>query len=289
MKSIAQEWIEPQPVEISRELVEAAEGQILLARALARRGLSKPNQVRAFLDPNCYLSASPQELPDLARAVDRLQTAIENHERIGIWGDFDVDGQTATTLLYSSLKRLGASVYYHIPVRAVESHGVQPQKLIEFLKQGVQLLITCDTGVTAYDAVEICRQQGIDMLITDHHSLPPELPPALAVVNPQRLSEDHPLRPLCGVGCTWKMVEELYRRYGKIPELENDLDLVALGTIADLAELSRENRYLVQRGLKLLRETRRPALQAMLETAEIHSDFLSENHVSFVLAPRLNA
>ena len=178
---------------------------------------------------------------------------------------------------------------HYIPVRSVESHGVHPQTLTEFLKRGVQLLITCDTGITAHEAIKICQKQGVDVLITDHHTLPPELPSARAVVNPQRLPQNHPLYPLCGVGVAWKVVEELYQRNGRMPDLENNLDLVALGTIADLAALKGENRYLVQRGLKILRESKRPAFQAMLESAEIQSDHLSENHVSFILAPRLNA
>jgi len=289
LKNPLQEWVEPQPVEIPRELMQITGGHSLLAKALVRRGIGDPNQVKAFLDPAYYRPLSPQELPDLAQAVDRLQTAIKNREQIGIWGDFDVDGQTATTLLLSSLEQLGANVCYHIPIRSIESHGVHPQALVEFLKQGIQLLITCDTGITAHEAIKICQKQGVDVLITDHHTLPPELPSAQAVVNPQRLPQTHPLYPLCGVGVAWKVVEELYQRNGRMPDLENNLDLVALGTIADLAALNGENRYLVQRGLKILRESKRPALQAMLESAEIQSDHLSENHVSFILAPRLNA
>lgn len=289
MKTPIPEWIEPQPVEVHQELTQITGGLELIAGALARRGVNTPDRVRAFLDPTHYHPTPPEELPDLAVAVDRLQSALKKHEPIGIWGDFDVDGQTATTLLFSSLKRLGGNVSYHIPIRSVESHGIHPKSLEEFLKQGIKLLITCDTGITANEAVEICRQRGVDVLITDHHTLPPHLPHALAVVNPQRLDEDHPLRPLSGVGCAYKVVEELHRREGKVSELENDLDLVALGTIADLAELREENRYLVQRGLKTLRESQRPALIAMLETAEIQSDYLSENHIGFMIAPRLNA
>lgn len=289
MKNSIHEWIEPQSIEIPQELIEIAGGLELIAGALVRRGINTPDQVRAFLDPTHYNPTSPEELPDLSLAVDRLQRALEKHEPIGIWGDFDVDGQTATTLLFSSLKRLGGNVSYHIPIRSVESHGIHPKFLVEFLKQGIKLLITCDTGITANEAVEMCQQRGVDVLVTDHHVLPPQLPPALAVVNPQRLAEDHPLRPLSGVGCAYKVVEELHRREGKAPELEDDLDLVALGTIADLAELRGENRYLVQRGLKTLQDAKRPALLAMLETAEIQSDYLSENHVGFIIAPRLNA
>jgi single-stranded-DNA-specific exonuclease len=289
LKVSSQRWIEPAPVRIPPDLEKAFGEFPLVAEALARRGITRLEQAGAFFDPARYLPAPPADLPDLSKAADRLEKALSSGEKIGVWGDFDVDGQTATTLLVNGLRKLGGNVTYHIPVRERESHGVNLEFLQPFLQSGVQLLLTCDTGITAHAAVEYTRQQGVNTIITDHHSLPPELPEALAVVNPQRLAADHPLRPLCGAGCAYMLVEELFRRGGRLEEASQFHDLVALGTVADMAGLTGDCRYLVQSGLALLREHTRPAIKAILEQAEVKETFLTEEHISFVLAPRLNA
>ncbi len=267
----------------------AAGGHPLLAEALVRRGIRSASQAQAFLNPEDYTPSPAVDLPDLSQAAERLEQAIQRQELIGVWGDFDVDGQTSTTLLVSALRRLGARVTYYIPVRERESHGVALPSLKTFLEGGVQVLLTCDTGVTAHDAVALAHARGVTTLITDHHTLPAELPPAEAVVNPQRLPPGHPLGSLCGVGCAYKLAEELYHRAGRLPDLQPELDLVALGTVADLALLQGDNRYLVQKGLQVLRTAARPALRQMLQLAEVNPLHLSEEHISYVLAPRLNA
>ena len=289
MKGSPQRWIEPEPVKIPPDLEKTYGAYPLVAEALVRRGIVRLDQANAFFDPARYRPSPPADLPDLEKAADRLENALRSGEKIGVWGDFDVDGQSATTVLVDGLRQLGANVSYHIPVRDRESHGVNLEFLKPFLQSGVQLLLTCDTGITAQPAVEYARQQGVDTIITDHHTLPPELPGALAVVNPQRLPVDHPLRPLCGVGCAFKLVEELFRRRSRLEETAQFYDLVALGTVADLAVLNGDCRYLVQRGLALLREHTRLAIKAILEQAEVKEAFLTEEHISFVLAPRLNA
>jgi single-stranded-DNA-specific exonuclease len=285
----ARHWIDPQPVEVPPEVWQAAGEHPLLAAALARRGIRTALQAQAFLDPDRYITAPATDLPDLDKAVDRLQKAILSGERIGVWGDFDVDGQSSTTLLVSGLRRLGADVVFYIPVRGRESHGVALPSLQSFLERGVKLLLTCDTGITAHDAVELAALRGVETIITDHHILPPELPPAFAVVNPQRLKQEHPLWPLCGVGCAYKVIEELYRRANRLEELEQDLDLIALGTIADVALLDGDNRCLVQRGLMSMRNKPRAALRAMLSSSNGSTGNLNEETISFLLAPRLNA
>jgi single-stranded-DNA-specific exonuclease len=289
LSSLRSTWIEPRPIEVPPEVWIAAGEHPLLAAALARRGIQTRDQALAFLDSSQYQTASPTELPDLEKAVHRLEQAIQSGERIGVWGDFDADGQTSTTLLVSGLRRLGADVIYYIPVRGRESHGVALPALQTFIERGVHLLLTCDTGISAHDAVLAAAARGVDTIITDHHILPPELPKAFAVVNPQRLAQDHPLWPLCGVGCAYKLVEELYRRKNRLEELEQDQDLVALGTVADLALLSGDNRCLVQRGLMTMRKQPRLALQSMLASANGSSIHLNEENISFLLAPRLNA
>jgi single-stranded-DNA-specific exonuclease len=283
------EWVEPVSVKIPDELLQAAGNDHTLAEALARRGILTLEKAAAFLDPRKYRPSSPIEIPGVETAVERIARAISSAELIGVWGDFDADGQTSTAILYSSLQILGARVTYYIPVRARESHGVSIPALDTFLKRGVNLVLTCDSGVTAHDAVDFAKTRGVDFVITDHHTLPPELPSAIAVVNPQRLPGDHPLRPLCGAGTAYKLAEALFDHYGRLAEAAQFLDLAAIGTIADLVALTGDNRYLVQTGLEQIRRSPRPALKALLNQAEINYTQITEEHISFIVAPRLNA
>ncbi len=283
------EWLEPEAVVVPPELQQVIGGHPLAAELLVRRGITDPAIARAFLDPDLYHPADPLDLPDLAAAADRLELALQRGEKIGVWGDFDVDGQTSTALLVSGLRGLGGDVIYHIPVRARESHGINLPNLEKLLAAGAQLVLTCDTGITAHEAADFLRHKQVDLLITDHHSLPEQLPNAPALVNPQRLSPDHPLRPLCGVGTAAQLLAELLRRKNRSDEFSTYLDLVALGTVADLAVLTGDNRWLVQRGLQTLRAQPRPGLQAVLKLAELSAANLNEEHIGFILAPRLNA
>jgi single-stranded-DNA-specific exonuclease len=282
-------WLDPQPLEIPEALREAVGGHPLVAATLVRRGITTPAAARAFLDPSYYTPAPPAELPDLLPAAERVESAIRRGERIAVWGDFDVDGQTATALLLDVLRKLGADAVYHIPRRMPEGHGVKIPALEKLLAQGVGLLITCDTGVADHQAVLYAQQHGVDVIITDHHDLPAELPPAFAVVEPKRLAQGHPLYELAGVGCAFKLAEELYGRAGLEGDTERLLDLVALGTVVDVAVLSGDNRYLVQRGLAILRRAGRIGLLALSEAAELRPAGLSEEHLAFHLGPRLNA
>jgi single-stranded-DNA-specific exonuclease len=282
-------WLEPEQIDVPEDLQAAVGGHPLVARTLARRGYCDLVAARGFLDPAAYLPTPASALPGMQAAVERLLVAIRKGERIWVWGDFDVDGQTSTTLLVECLRRLGARVDYHIPVRASESHGVNLPVLGRILDEGAQLLLTCDTGITAHDAADLARQRGVDLIITDHHDLPPELPQALAVVNPKLLPDGHPLGTLPGVGVAYKLAEALYEQFGISPEAEDLLDLVALGVVADVALQVGEARYLLQRGLRVLRRSQRLGLRAMLELAEINPTWLSEEHIGFVLGPQLNA
>ncbi len=311
------EWIEPRDVEAPKQLQTAVGGHPLVAQTLARRGLTDVGAARAFLDPDSYRPAPPYDLPHLAEAAERLEQAIQRGETIYVWGDFDVDGQTSTTLLVSALSDLAtrhsaehraaqqATVRYHIPNRQRESHGVNLPVLKRLIAEGVDLLLTCDTGVTAHQAISYAQERGVAVVVTDHHDLPPRLPEACAVVNPKMLAESHPLRELPGVGCAYKLVEALYERSGcatvgptvsqgrpkAAPGQATDqyLDLVALGIVADVSIQTGDTRYLLQRGLEVLRHTRRLGLQVMMETADTNPEWLTEEHIGFVLAPRLNA
>jgi single-stranded-DNA-specific exonuclease len=283
------EWIEPREVSVPEGLKNAVGGHPLVAQTLARRGLTAVESARAFLDPDYYEPAPASDLPHLLQGVERLERAIRQGEEICVWGDFDVDGQTATTLLFSTLRELGASVRYHVPVRATESHGVNLPVLGQLIADGVQLVLTCDTGIGAHEAVCYAREAGVDVVITDHHDLPDDLPEAHAVINPKMLPESHPLRELPGVGCAYKVAEALYQRAGRARDVEQYLDLVALGIVADVAVQRKDVRYLLQRGLGALRQTGRLGLQALMERADVKPDWLTEEHIGFYLAPRLNA
>ncbi|HWQ45928.1 MAG TPA: single-stranded-DNA-specific exonuclease RecJ [Longilinea sp.] len=282
-------WVTLPAVQPSAELLDLAHGQRLAAQALVRRGYSTPALAAPFLFPDRYSPSNPFELPDMEKGVERLEEAFRTGEHIGVWGDFDADGQTSTSLLVQTLTWLGAKVTFHIPVRGKESHGIAIPALDDFLSTGVKLILTCDTGVTAHPAVEHCTTLGIDVVITDHHTLPADLPSAHAVINPQRLPEGHPLRPLCGVGTAYKLAEALLGRAAKTDLIPQLWDLVAIGSVADLAALTGDGRWLVQKGLDGLRHTNRSGLKKLAELAEIQLNNLSEEQVGFAIAPRLNA
>ena len=283
-------WLDPTPIPVPADLAATVGGHPLVAQTLARRGVMTPAAAVAFLDPDAYIPTSPDALPGLARAVNRLWRAIRGGEPIGVWGDFDVDGQTATALLVATLRDLGAKVSYHVPVRETESHGVNVSNLRRVIDDGARLILTCDTGVTAHEAVSFARGQGVDVIITDHHELGATLPDATAIINPKLLdSRDHPLADLPGVGVAYKLAEALYERARRPRDAVRHLDLVALGIVADLALQRGDTRYLLQRGLAALRTTERPGLVALMEKADLDPTWLSEEHIGFVLGPRLNA
>ena len=282
-------WIEPPPVTVPESLASLVGGHPLVGATLARRGILDPQTARSFLDHGSYSPASPSELPGLDSAVARLESAIEENESLWVWGDFDVDGQTSTTLLVQALKELGANVNFHIPVRANESHGVNLPVLGEIIDQGAQLVLTCDTGIAAHEAVAYAQGRGVQVIVTDHHDLPPSLPGAYAIVNPKLLPEGHPLSTLPGVGVAFKLVEALFQRAGREAELERYLDLVALGIVADIALQVGDTRYLLQRGLQVLQENQRLGLKVLMEMADLNPTWLTEEHIGFILAPRMNA
>ena len=282
-------WLEPQEVTVQSAFAQAVGGHPLVAQILMRRGITNPQAARAFLNPTYYSPASPYDLPDMHKAVERLQRAIRHRENICVWGDFDVDGQTATALLVSTLRDLGAEVFSYIPIRETESHGIHLPRLKTLLKRRVGLLLTCDTGISAHEAITYANCQGVDVIITDHHDLPSSLPPALATLNPKLLPFDHPLATLPGVGVAYKLTEALYDQANQSTQVEQFLDLVALGIVADVALLSGDTRYLLQRGLNALRNTQRLGLRALMEMAELTPTYLSEEHIAYILAPRLNA
>lgn len=286
---LIKEWLEPEDVKLSKEFREIIGGSPFVLETLMRRGITTVDSARAFINPNYYIPSPSSELPHMEKAVERIYRAIKNDETICVWGDFDVDGQTSTTLLYSTLKDIGAKVFYHIPLRHTESHGVNIPVLKKKISEGAKLILTCDTGITANEAVAFAGEHNIDVIITDHHDLPTDLPPAYATINPKMLPRKHPLAELPGVGCAYKLAEELYRHLSKEKNVFKHMDLVALGIVADIANLSGDTRYLLQKGLQALRNTERAGLHAIMEISELNPANITEEHISFILGPRLNA
>ena len=296
-------WRNPEPVNLS--ILDSLRLHPLVAQTLIRRGITTPGAANAFLNLG---SAASMSFPNIENAVGKIHSAIKKGERIGVWGDFDVDGQTATTVLVQTLQSLGADVTYYIPIRGKEGHGIHIKTLEPMLDQGVKLLLTCDTGITAHEAIDFANSRGVDVIVTDHHDLGETIPNAAAIVNPKLLPADHPLATLAGVGVAYKLVETLLADgpkaidYGSStlapgasagvvhrPSSKDLLDLVALGLIADVALLKGETRLLVQQGIQALRETNRPGLKVMAELSGASLETLTEETIGFTFAPRLNA
>ena len=178
---------------------------------------------------------------------------------------------------------------YHIPIREKESHGIKPAFLKPYLEQGIDILLSCDTGISAHEAIDLANQYGVDVIVTDHHDCPEHLPAAYALVNPKLFEAAHPLDSLPGVGVAFKFIESLYQRAGRGEEVDTFLDLVALGIVADLAQLTDDTRYLLQRGLGVLRQTNRVGLSCIMQNAKVMPEYLIDEHIGFQIGPRLNA
>lgn len=282
-------WQFPEPVQIPAELQHFVGGHALVSEMLVRQGISTPEAARPFLDFRHYQATDAFQMPGMEEAVAVVNQAITAGEGITVWGDFDVDGQTATTVLVSALSEMGADVDYTIPVRKRESHGISLGGLERVIKMGRRLLLTCDTGISEVESIAYAKAKGMKVVITDHHKLPQSLPATDAIVNPNFLNTENPLHPLPGVGVAYKFIEALASCRRAAVETEALLDLVSLGIVADLALLVGENRYLLQKGLIGLRRSERIGIQKLLEKAEILQKNIDEGLIGFQIAPRLNA
>ncbi|MFM8359484.1 MAG: single-stranded-DNA-specific exonuclease RecJ, partial [Verrucomicrobiota bacterium] len=265
----------------------------LVARCLGHRGVREPAAAARYLHPRLRDLADPFRLPGMDRAVDRLLAARERGEAVTLFGDYDVDGITATALLQDALGRLGWTLRSYLPDRFGEGYGLTPEAARNCLaQQHTPLLLAVDCGSTAIEAIDWLRAQGVEVLVLDHHQVGPQPPAAVALVNPQLGPTD---RELCSVGLAFKLVHAVVKegrtRLGP-PFADFDLrpllDLVALGTVADLVPLTGENRILVRHGLERLGSTDRPGLVALKELAGVEGE-INPGHVGFQLGPRLNA
>lgn len=279
-------------------LARFAERQLnpLIIQILYNRGITTPEQADAFLSPDSLIG-NPFQLAGMHQAVDRIRRAIRAGEAMAVYGDFDVDGVTATVLLVQTLASLGAKVKPYIPHRIDEGYGLNKDALQQLKEQGVRVVITVDCGVRSLDEVMFGKQIGLDMIVTDHHAPGDELPDAFAVINPKQPHCPYPGKELSGAGVAFKLSQALLRAETQVPlgkskmpiSEEALVDLVALGTVADLVPLTGENRVLVQRGLARLRESERPGVQALIRYAALKPEAIDAGTIGFILGPRLNA
>ena len=277
----------PQDEDAARRLAAETGMPQLVCGVLAARGCGTPEAARALCGPGGRLG-DPMRLSGMPQAVARIQQAIDNGERIVVFGDYDVDGVTATALLYAYLDSAGADVYYKLPSRGEDGYGLSEAAVELMDEKDVTLIITVDSGISAAAAVRRAKELGMDVVVTDHHLAPAQLPEAAAVVDPQQPGDESGCGMLAGAGVAFKLVcalegcdaEELLPVYG---------DLAAIGTVADIMPLVGENRRMVKAGLALLQETDRPGLAALIRQCGLEGKRLTAENISFALAPRLNA
>lgn len=281
-----------------KQQVPALDGRAI-AQLLWQRGIQDPALLPGFLNAHQYQPASPFEFgEEMIKAVQRIQEAIATQEVVAIWGDFDADGVTATAVLWDGLGQFFTqqkTLHYYIPNRLTESHGLSQQGIDQLHRLGCQLIVTCDTGSTNLAEIQYAIHLGIDVIVTDHHTLPEARPPVTAIVNPRSLPSGHPLATLSGVAVAYKLVEALYETLPELPQkpLEELLDLVAIGLIADLVELKGDCRYLAQRGIEQLQKqanpatATRPGVAKLLEFCKRSGDRPTD--ISFGIGPRINA
>ena len=258
----------------------------LAAMVLASRGIGDDRQARAYLDCNAPL-LDPFLMTDMDKAAGRVGLAMSRGEKIAVFGDYDVDGITATCLLTDFLRRHGADVVSYIPGRLEEGYGLNPIAIHQLHAEGVKLIVTVDCGITAVSEAELCKQLGIDLVITDHHECKQTLPAAIAVVDPHRCDGGYPHKNLSGVGVAFKLASALCGSQETV--LEEYADMVCLGTVADVMPLQGENRVFVARGLESLAHTKRPGIAALMAECGCAPETVSASSIGFVLAPRINA
>ena len=253
---------------------------------LASRGVENPQQARALLRCDGPLD-DPFLMTDMALAAGRVAVAIENREKIAVFGDYDVDGITATCLLYEFLRSCGADCVTYIPGRMEEGYGLNPTAIRQLAAQGVKLIVTVDCGITAVAEAELCKEMGIDLVITDHHECKECLPDAVAVVDPHRPDCTYPHKTLSGVGVAFKLAAALCGSQEQV--LDSYADMVCLGTVADVMLMQGENRVFVARGLEMMRTCPRLGIAALMAECGCAPETVNAMSIGFMLAPRINA
>ena len=256
----------------------------ILATLLAQQGIDSTEQAKKFFEPSMEEIHDPTLLHDMDKAVERIEQAVEKQEQITIYGDYDADGITSTSLMYETLLSIGANVNYYVPNRFTDGYGPNMDAYQRLIDNGTQLFITVDNGVSGKNVIDKVMEAGVDVVITDHHELPADLPNAVAIVHPRYPGSNYPFPDLSGVGVAFKVAWALT---GEFPVEE--LDLVAIGEIADVVNVTDENHALISYGIQQLRQGMRPGLAALMKLADIKANNLTDQDIGFGIAPRLNA
>lgn len=289
-------WIiEKENPKLRDKLAKSLQISPITAQILVNRGIENETEANLFLNCTLFDLPSPYLMKGMDRAVERIKKALENNERIAIYGDYDVDGVTSTALLYSFLKVLKANVTYYNPDRLKEGYGINIDAVKKLAEQGVSLIISGDCGITAVKEIEQAKELGVEFIVTDHHQPPQELPRAVSILNPKLSECKYPGKEIVGVGVIFNLVIALRRalrdegffKNGE-PNLGDYLDLVALGTVADCAPLLDVNRILVKEGIKRMQSPKRLGVQALKEASSIKGEVTSYD-LGFKLGPRINA
>ncbi|MEN8904949.1 MAG: single-stranded-DNA-specific exonuclease RecJ [Clostridiales bacterium] len=276
-------------IKLDDELVEAAYNNPIIAKIFYNRGYKSPDKIREMLSENLYSSSDPKEFKDMKKTVERIVNAISKNEKIAIYGDYDVDGVTSTVLLMSCLNRFTDNVIYHVPDRFLEGYGMNINVINKFKEKSVDLIITCDCGISNIEEIQIAKELEMDVIVTDHHTLPDVLPNADFILNPKLLRKNHRARDITGCAMAYFLCCELYEYYNLKSETDEFLDLVAISTIADVVPLRDENRYLLKKGMKHFLNTKRIGLRALIDVVEKNSKIETEEDIAFQIAPRINA
>ncbi|MFO7976258.1 MAG: DHH family phosphoesterase, partial [Candidatus Hydrogenedentota bacterium] len=268
---------------VIRALAKELEIPPLLAQLLSIRGATTPELGYQFLNPSAEYLSDPFDLGGVDRAVERLRIAREREEKVLVFGDYDVDGITGTAILYNALREYGIhSCMYDMPNRLQEGYGISPERVSQARDEKIDLIVTVDNGISAWGAADAAREVGIELLITDHHEPENSLPHTDIIVNPKLDGPGHPCHDICGAAVAFKLATALT---GK----RNDLDLVAMGTIADIVPLKGENRILVALGLREAPAKLRPGLMKLAQVSSVNLETLTARNVVYQLAPRINA
>jgi len=291
-KWMEQHWVYPR--ETDRSVLKLLERELdvpaVVAKALVNRGMDTPEKARKFLSPSLEDLHPPFLMADMDRAVDRLNRAIEGRERIMLHGDYDVDGVSAVAFMMRVLRTLGADVSYYIPHRLSEGYGISRNGIEEARRRGVSLIVSLDCGITAMEETRMAGELGIDIIITDHHEPRAEIPDAAAILDPKRPDCPYPFKELAGIGVAFKLACALFERRGIGPEpIYELLDLVALGSTADIVPIIGENRILVRYGLERMANTQNVGLRAILAKSGLSGKRIGTGQVVFIVAPRINA
>jgi len=261
----------------------------LISTLLTNRGITESEEAKRFLNCNLNDLHDPYLLKDMTKAVTRIKKAITNKEKLMIFGDFDADGTTGTTILIKTMELIEGKAEHYFPSRLTEGYGLNKKAIDNAANNNIKLIITVDCGINANKEVSYAKKKGIDVIITDHHEPPEQLPEAKAIINPKQKECKYPYKELAGVGVAFKLAQSLIREYSISFDEFSFLDLVCLGTVADIVPLTGENRIIVKNGLKKLMKTENIGLKALIEVSDIKGKEINPGHISFRLAPRINA